>query len=47
MCLCVLQNIDTAEAFFSSEVFAHNGNQVVEALLLQACHLSGKLVKLK
>ena len=48
VCLGVLQDVDAAQALFSTEVLADDGHQVVETLLVfQICHLSGKLIKVE
>ena len=45
MVVCVFQNVDTSESLFA-EILADNGNKVVEMLLiLQLCHLRGKVLK--
>ena len=48
MGLGVLQNVDTSQTLFCSEVLAYDGNKIVKALLvLQVQHLRGELVKIE
>ena len=45
--LRILQNIDTTQALFA-EVLAHYGDEIVEMLLLlEVCHLGGKLIEIE
>ena len=42
----ILQDIDTSQTFLRSEILTYDGDQVIEMLIiLQLCHLNGKVVK--
>ena len=44
----ILEDIDTAKAFFCTKVLTDNGHQIVETFLVfQVLHLGSELVKIK
>jgi len=48
MCLGILEDINTAETLFFSEILANDGDKIVKTFLVfQVLHLRGELFKIK